>query len=130
MDRRYALLLIDHGSRRTEANELIEQVAEMVKSQVDADRIVEVAHMELAEPSIERGFARCVEQGATMIVAHPFMLAPGRHVSDDLPCLIAEAAASHPGTKYVIAEPLGAHPGLAEAVIDRCSKALNDGTPK
>ena len=130
MDRRYALLLIDHGSRRTEANELIEQVAEMVKSQVDADRIVEVAHMELAEPSIERGFARCVEQGATMVVAHPFMLAPGRHVSDDLPCLIAEAAASHPGTKYVIAEPLGAHPGLAEAVIDRCSKALNDGTPK
>ena len=130
MDRRYALLLIDHGSRRTEANELIEQVAEMVKSQVDADRIVEVAHMELAEPSIERGFARCVEQGATMIVAHPFMLAPGRHVSDDLPCLIAEAAASHPGTKYIIAKPLGAHPGIAQAVVDRCTRALDESAHK
>jgi len=127
VSQRYALLLIDHGSRRAEANELIEQVAEMVKSRVEADRIVEVAHMELAEPTIERGFARCVEQGATMIVAHPFMLAPGRHVSDDLPRLIAEAAASHPGTKYIIAKPLGAHPGIAEAVVDRCARALEDG---
>jgi len=121
---RYALLLIDHGSRRAEANELLEKVAEMVRSRVDADRIVEVAHMELAKPTIEGGFAQCVEEGATMVVVHPFMLAPGRHVTEDLPRLIAAAAASHPGTKYVIAEPLGTHPGIAQAVIDRCASAL------
>lgn len=125
-----AILLIDHGSRRAEANELVEQVAEMVRARVDADRIVEIAHMELAEPTIERGFARCVEQGATIVVAHPFMLAPGRHVAEDLPRLIAAAAASHPSTKYVIAEPLGAHPGIAEAVVDRCSRALDENPPE
>lgn len=127
MNERYALLLIDHGSRRAEANELIERVAEEVRKRTAADRIVIVAHMELSEPTIEMGFARCVEQGATIVVAHPFMLAPGRHVAEDLPRLIAAAAALHPATRYVIAEPLGAHPGIVEAVVDRCATALAEG---
>lgn len=124
MSERHAFLLIDHGSRRAEANALLEQVADMVRSQMDADRIVQIAHMELAEPTIEMGFKRCVDKGATKVVVHPFMLAPGRHVTEDLPRLIAAAAAPHPGTEYVIAKPLGAHPGIAEAVIARCTTAL------
>lgn len=124
MSEKYAVLLIDHGSRRAEANQLIERVAEMVRARMDDARIVEVAHMELAEPTIGHAFSRCVEQGATFVIAHPFMLAPGRHVVEDLPRLIAEAAASHPGTKYVVAEPLGAHRGIVEAVMDRCASAL------
>lgn len=126
VNEKYALLLIDHGSRRVEANELIERIAEKVRTRTGADHIVAVAHMELAEPTIEAGFARCVEQGATIVVAHPFMLAPGRHVTEDLPRLIAAAAAPHPATKYVIAEPLGAHPGIVEAVVDRCTTALSE----
>lgn len=127
---RHALLLIDHGSRRAEANALIEHVAEMVRDKLDADRIVEFCHMELAEPTIARGFAKCVERGATTIVAHPFMLAPGRHVMEDVPRLLAEAAAEHPGTKYVMAEPIGAHPAIAGIVIDRFHDALGVPSPR
>ncbi len=128
MSKKHAVLLIDHGSRRAEANELVERIAEMVRARMNDDPIVEVAHMELVEPTITQGFGRCVEQGATLVVAHPFMLAPGRHVAEDLPRLIEAAAQSHPGTRYVIAEPLGAHPGVAEAVVDRCTKALTGST--
>ena len=35
--------------------------------------------MELAEPSIEQAFDKCVAQGATFVVVHPYFLAPGRH---------------------------------------------------
>lgn len=41
--------------------------------------IVELAHMEIAEPSIEVAFGRCVEQGATLVAVSPFFLSPGRH---------------------------------------------------
>lgn len=41
--------------------------------------IVEIAHMEIAEPSIEVAFGRCVEQGATLVAVSPFFLSPGRH---------------------------------------------------
>jgi sirohydrochlorin ferrochelatase len=116
--------LIDHGSRRADANALLDEVAALVKSRLGADVIVERAHMEIAEPTIAQGFARCVEQGATTIVVHPFMLAPGRHVTEDLPRLIGEAARDHEGVAFLIAPPLGSHDGIIEAVIDRCRGAL------
>lgn len=121
-----ALLLIDHGSRRAEANDLLQHVAAMVEARLGKGRIVEVAHMELAEPGIDAAFARCVKRGAKVVVAHPFMLAPGRHATEDVPRLVAAAAAAHPGVRYVMAEPLGAHEGIAEAVIDRCATAWSE----
>ena len=129
MKEHYALLLIDHGSRRPEANQTLAEVAGLVRERIGGNWIVEVAHMELAEPSIEQGFRRCVEAGATTVLAHPFMLAKGRHVQEDVPRLVAEAAAKH-GIKYRVTDPLGAHPGLAEAVIARAKVALNEGDPK
>jgi len=126
---RRALLLVDHGSRRSQANALLEEVAALVKQRLGAGAIVEPAHMELGTPSIAEGFARCVEQGATRIVVHPFMLAPGRHVSDDLPRLVTEAARTHEGVAFVLADPLGSHPGVIDAVVDRCSAVRVEDEP-
>jgi sirohydrochlorin ferrochelatase len=119
-----AILLIDHGSRRAAANELLNEVVGLVKARLGEGTIVEPAHMEIAEPTIAQGFARCVAQGASKIVAHPFMLAPGRHVQEDLPRLVAEAAEQHRGVEFVLAAPLGTHDGIIEAVLDRCNAAF------
>lgn len=124
-----AVLLVDHGSRRAEANALLHQVAALVKQRLGAGSIVEPSHMEIAAPTIAQGFARCVEQGATTVVIHPFMLAPGRHVTDDLPRLVAEAAQPHVGVAFAMAAPLGSHAGIIDAVIDRCQAALADSGP-
>ena len=126
---RHALLLVDHGSRRVQANVLLDEVAALVKSRLGAGTIVEAAHMELAEPTIANGFARCVEQGATKVVVHPFMLAPGRHATEDLPRLVAEAAAQHQGVSFAMAGPLGSHAGVIDAVIERCQSVLSQAEP-
>ena len=118
-----AILLIDHGSRRAQANALLDQVAALVRQRIGAGSIVEPAHMEIAEPTIARAFTRCVERGATRVVVHPFMLAPGRHVTEDLPRLVAEAAAAHDGVTFAMAAPLGSHAGVIDAVVDRCEAA-------
>lgn len=122
-----AILLIDHGSRRRRANALLEEVAARVRQELGDGSIVESAHMEIAEPTIEQGFARCVEQGATRIIVHPFMLAPGRHVSEDLPRLVKQCAASYDGVTFVMAAPLGSHGGVIDAVVDRCLAAAGSG---
>lgn len=126
---RPAVLLIDHGSRRAAANQLIGEVAALVKQRLGPKSIVESAHMEIAEPTIAEAFALCVEQGATNVVVHPFMLAPGRHVTEDLPRLVAEAAAPHQGVRFSMAAPLGSHAGVIDAVIERCESALLDAEP-
>ena len=120
-----AILLIDHGSRRSAATERWSDVAGRVKTRMGDGAIVEPAPTEIAEPPIEQGFARCVEQGASLVVVHPFMLARGRHVQEDLPRLVAEVAAQHDGVRFALAAPLGSHDGVIDAVIDRCGAALD-----
>lgn len=119
---RRAILLIDHGSRRAEANAMLERVADLVRAEAGPDVVVSIAHMELASPTIAEGFAACVEAGADEVVAHPFMLAPGRHAAEDIPRMVEEAAAAHPGVRWRVTDPLGAHPLLARIVLDRCAE--------
>lgn len=113
-----AILLVDHGSQRHAANDMLREIAELVRQQ-QADVHVEIAHMELAEPSIEQGFAACVAAGATEVIVHPYMLAPGRHSTEDIPRLAADAAQKHPGVKLGVSAPLGVHPLMAEMILER-----------
>ena len=118
-----AILLIDHGSRLAEANATLEQVAELVREEAGGAVIVRAAHMELAEPTIAQAFAACVEDGATTVIALPYMLAPGRHAREDIPHLVEAAARAHPGVAWRVTEPLGVHPLLARVVLDRAGEA-------
>jgi sirohydrochlorin ferrochelatase len=114
-----AILLVDHGSRKTEANEMLISMANLVQSMVGPDVIVRPAHMELAEPSIGAGFADCVEAGATEVIVFPYMLSPGKHSTSDIPRMVAEVAAAHPGITYSVTEAFGIHEKLGELILMR-----------
>jgi sirohydrochlorin ferrochelatase len=114
-----ALLLIDHGSRRVEANEMLDCMASLVQHMVGTTAIVRHAHMELAEPDIEAGFKACVQAGATEIVAFPYMLSPGRHATSDIPDLVREAASKYPNVRYTVTNAFGVDARLAEVILTR-----------
>jgi len=113
-----ALLLIDHGSRRKEANDMLESLARLIQDS-RPELVVKFAHMELAPPDIPRGFADCVEAGASEVIAFPYMLSPGRHVSEDLPRLLNAAASEHPGVAFRLTAPLGLHKKISEVILER-----------
>ncbi len=117
-----ALLLVDHGSRRAEANSLLAQIAALVAARRPT-LIVEIAHMELAPPTVDEAFDACVARGATEVVVMPYFLARGRHATEDIPALARAAAARHPHVALRIAEPLGVHALLAELVLARADDA-------
>jgi sirohydrochlorin ferrochelatase len=114
-----SILLIDHGSVRGEANHMLVCVANLLQHMVGDGVLVRHAHMELAEPSIAQGFADCVRAGATDVVAFPYMLSPGKHVTRDIPRLVAEAAAAFPQVSYRVTEAFGVSEKLAEVVAQR-----------
>ncbi len=114
-----AILLIDHGSKRAEANHMLACMANLVQHLVGGDAVVDYAHMELAEPDIAAGFAGLVARGATEVVAFPYMLSPGRHSTSDIPNLVAEAAAAHPGVTYRMTAAFGVHEKLGELILER-----------
>lgn len=117
-----AILLVDHGSRRPEANEQLQSIASLLQDR-DPGRIVRVAHMEIASPTIAEGIASCVEAGAKEIVVHPYLLAPGRHSQEDIPAQARAAVANHPGVVVRVSQPLGVHEKLIDVVLDRVNEA-------
>ncbi len=121
--KKQALLLIDHGSTRDDANDLLPKVARMVREMSDFE-IVCYAHMELAEPTIQQGFDTCVAAGATEVIVHPYFLGPGRHSVSDIPRMVAEAAAKYAGVSYQLTEPLGLDPKIGELILKRVRESL------
>ena len=94
-------------------------VANLLQQMVGDGVIVRHAHMELAEPSISQGFAECVRAGATDVVAFPYMLSPGKHVTRDVPRLVEEAAREFPQVAYRVSDAFGVHEKLAELIALR-----------
>ncbi len=117
-----AILLVDHGSVKAEANELLGEIVRLVE-RIAPDYHVEAAHMELAPPDIADAVAACVKAGSTDITVMPYMLAPGRHSTDDIPRMALEAAERHEGVRVRVSEPLGADSRLAEIILTRVEAA-------
>jgi sirohydrochlorin ferrochelatase len=114
------IIIVDHGSRRTESNEMLVEVARLFAQRfAQLYDIVEPAHMELAEPSIGTAYAKCVARGATRIVVCPFFLGPGKHWTGDIPRITAEAAANFPQTEYHVTMPLGIDDLILELLAKR-----------
>jgi sirohydrochlorin ferrochelatase len=114
-----AILLIDHGSVKPEANHMLSCVGNLLQRMVGSAVLVRHAHMELAEPSISHGFASCVSDGATDVTVFPYMLSPGKHVTRDIPRLVAEAAAPFPQVSYRVTAAFGVDEKLAELIAQR-----------
>jgi sirohydrochlorin ferrochelatase len=129
-----SILIIDHGSVKPEANQMLSCVANLLQHMVGRSVLVRHAHMELAEPSIAQGFAECVRAGATDVFAFPYMLSPGKHTTRDIPRLVGEAATGFPQVTYRVSDAFGVTEQLAEViaqragieVVARCG--LTDGT--
>lgn len=104
--RKVGVVLVDHGSKKKASNDMLEAFAELYKATSGRD-LVEVAHMEIVEPSIPTALGKCVERGAQEIVVAPYFLSPGRHIQKDIPKIVSDAALQYPEVNIEIAEPIG-----------------------
>ena len=119
LDMQTGIIIVDHGSTRDESNRMLEQVAALFAERFrQRYGIVEPAHMELAEPSIATAYARCAGRGAQRIVVVPFFLGPGKHWTQDIPRLTAQAARVFPQTAYHVAPTLG----IDDLILDLLDK--------
>jgi sirohydrochlorin ferrochelatase len=124
-----AIIIIDHGSRNAQSNELLDRIArQFFEAFCERYPIVEPAHMELAEPSIATAFARCVARGADRVIACPFFLGPGKHWSVDIPQLLANAAQPYPYVDYLLAAPLGSDELMLKLIEKRVEEAIESAS--
>uniref|UniRef100_A0A0E0CJF1 Sirohydrochlorin ferrochelatase n=1 Tax=Oryza meridionalis TaxID=40149 RepID=A0A0E0CJF1_9ORYZ len=117
------VIIVDHGSRREESNLMLNDFIAMFRARTGY-KIVEPAHMELAEPTIKDAFGKCVQQGASRVIVSPYFLSPGRHWKQDIPALAAEASKEHSNIPYVVTAPLGLHELMVDVMNDRIKYCL------
>ena len=119
------ILIVDHGSQKREANEMLRSMADLIQTMAGSDVVVRYAHMELADPNIAAGFSSCVEGGATDVTVFPYMLSPGRHSTADIPRMVADVARAFPNVNFSVTPAFGLHEKLAEVVLERAGIGAN-----
>jgi sirohydrochlorin ferrochelatase len=122
------LLIVAHGSRREASNDEVRRLAGRVRD-LCAPGIdhVEVAFLELAEPAIPEGLARCVAKGASEIVVFPYFLAAGTHVAEDIPEAIRAFELDNPDIRIRLTPHLGASHALPGAILSVALGGLESG---
>ncbi len=113
-----AVLYVCHGSRVPKARQEAVEFIEKVKPGIPVP-IQEVCFLELAEPSIEKGFKTCVEQGATTIAVIPLLLLTAAHAKHDIPEEISHISAAFPNVHITYGKPIGVDPLLAGMLMDK-----------
>jgi sirohydrochlorin ferrochelatase len=119
------ILIVDHGSQKREANEMLGSVADLIQKMAGPEVVVRYAHMELAQPDIAAGFSSCVQSGATDVTVFPYMLSPGRHSTADIPRMVANVAKAFPNVSFSVTPAFGLHEKLAEVVLERAGIGAN-----
>lgn len=120
-----AILVIAHGSPRPEANQDVLAVAEEVRAR-GVSAIVQTCYLDCNEPDIAAGVDLCAAAGATEIVAVPYLLHSGKHFVRDLPRILEESAARHPGVRILMGNYIGREPQMMDVIRDRVTEANDE----
>ncbi|MFE7581305.1 sirohydrochlorin chelatase [Streptomyces gardneri] len=111
------LVAVGHGSRDPRARATLGRLLDRVR-ELRPGLDVRLAHIELNAPLLDEALADLAAEGRDAVLV-PLLFAPGHHVTHDLPAALAAA----PALRARVAEPLGAHPLLVEALAGRLAEA-------
>lgn len=111
------IVLFGHGSRDPLWCRPLEAVAQRLGAREPA-RLVRCAYLELQPPDLAAATADLVHQGVERIRVVPMFLGAGRHVRDDLPRLVEDLRARHPGLPIELQPVVGEDGRLLDLLAD------------
>lgn len=120
-----AILLVAHGSPDPDWRQPLDALVERLGARVPACTVT-VAYLGSIAPSVAEAVAQLVAAGHRDVLVLAAFLSPGgRHIKRDVPQLVAEQAAAHPGLRLRLRPgALGAEPEVVEAMAQAAARAL------
>jgi sirohydrochlorin cobaltochelatase len=101
-----AILLFGHGSRDPLWRLPMETVAARLRT-LQPGALVRCAYLELNAPDLATAAAEVIAAGADQVTVVPMFLGTGRHAREDLPVLLDQLKATHPGVAFALQKPVG-----------------------
>ena len=107
------VVVLAHGSRDPLWRAPIEAVAARM-GQLNPGVPVACAYLELCEPGLFAAVAGLIARGVRTVDVVPAFLGVGKHAREDLPRLVEQLKAAHPGGVFTLRRALGEDARLIE----------------
>ncbi len=117
-----AIILFAHGSRDPLWRVPLEAVAARIADQ-QPGRPVLCAYLELCTPSLADAAQQLAAQGATQVTVVPMFLGTGKHAREDLPLLVQDLHAAHPGVQFHVQTAIGEDPRMTALMAEIACEA-------
>ena len=112
-----AIVLFAHGARDPRWAEPFQRLKTLVASR-HPDGRVELAFLELMQPSLAEAIEALMKEGCEEIRIVPAFMAQGSHLRQDLPRMVGELQSRHPGLVLEITPALGEVEAVLTAMAD------------
>ena len=119
------LLLFAHGARDPRWAEPFEAVAARARTH-QPTWLVQLAFLELMTPSLRDAGHALAAAGCERVDVVPLFLGAGGHVRNDLPVLLDELRAAHPGVRWQLQRAIGEQDGVIDAMARAAAFNLSD----
>jgi len=112
-----AMILFGHGARDARWREPFDRLVELWRSQ-HAQTPVELAFLEMMQPSLPEAIGKLVALGASQITIIPVFFGQGGHLRNDFPVLLEECQKQYPAIALSATPAVGEDRAVLQAIID------------
>ena len=118
-----AVILFGHGARDSRWREPFDRLVELWREQ-QPSTLVELAFLEMMQPSLEEATKLLVEKGAQEIVVIPVFFGQGGHLRNDFPLLMESCQQRYPAIKLSATSAVGESSAVLQAIVNFGAAAL------
>ncbi len=118
-----AIILFGHGARDARWREPFDRLAALWQEQHPGTP-VELAFLEMMQPSLEDAVAALVAKDAKDITVVPVFFGQGGHLRNDFPVLLESCQKQFPGVKLSATPAVGEDLAVLQAIVDFGSRNL------
>jgi sirohydrochlorin cobaltochelatase len=118
-----AIILFGHGARDPRWREPFDRLVELWRAQHGATP-VELAFLEMMQPSLEEAVTSLVGKGASDITVVPVFFGQGGHLRKDFPVLLVACREKFPNVSLSATFAVGEDAAVLQAIVDFGARAL------
>jgi sirohydrochlorin cobaltochelatase len=112
-----AIILFGHGARDARWREPFDRLAVLWQEQ-HSDIPVELAFLEMMQPTLEDAVAALSAKGATDLTIVPVFFGQGGHLRNDFPALLEECRGKFPNIQLSATPAVGEDLTVLQAIVD------------
>ena len=119
-----AIILFGHGARDVRWREPFDRLVALWKTQ-HSEVLVQLAFLEMMQPSLKEAVAALSNAGASEIVVVPVFFGQGGHLRNDFPVLLNACQEKFPQVALSATLAVGEDEAVLQTIVDFGSRAIS-----